>query len=96
MEFIAYADLAEAAAYGLLMLSRMANQTEWQHVDAPAETGPDYVALVIEWDDSENDVTQVIPRSPVAPSPDLKKLMMGAGALAALLVARWGVHRLRA
>lgn len=72
----------------------MANQDEWPHVDAPQETGPDYVALVIEWDDSEDDVTQVVERH-VAPSPELKKVMIGAGALAALLLARWGVHRLR-
>ncbi len=73
----------------------MANQQEWPHVvDAPQETGPDYVALVIEWDDADNDVTQVIERHPAA-SPELKKVMMGAGALAALLLARWGVHRLR-
>jgi len=73
----------------------MANQDEWPHVDAPAEAGPDYVALVIEWDDVEDDVTQVVERSHVAASPDLKKLMIGAGALGALLLARWGVHRLR-
>lgn len=73
----------------------MANQHEWPHVDAPQETGPDYVALVIEWDDAENDVTQVVERHPVAASPDLKKVAIGAGALAALLLARWGVHRLR-
>ena len=73
----------------------MANQDEWPHVNAPQETGPDYVALVIEWDDSEADITQVVDRHPVA-SPDLKKVAIGAGALAALLLARWGVHRLRA
>ena len=73
----------------------MANQEEWPHVGAPAETGPDYVALVIEWDDAESDVTQVVDRPHVAPSSDLKKVMIGAGALGALLLARWGVHRLR-
>jgi hypothetical protein len=73
----------------------MANQDEWPHVDAPAETGPDYVALVIEWDDAETDVTQVVERPHAVASPGLKKVMIGAGALGALLLARWGVHRLR-
>lgn len=73
----------------------MANQDEWPHVDAPGETGPDYVALVIEWDDVEDDVTRVVDRPHAVASPDLKKLMIGAGALGALLLARWGVHRLR-
>ena len=74
----------------------MANEQEWPHVDAPQETGPDYVALVIEWDDSEDDVTQVVDRHHPVASPDLKKVVIGTGALAALLLARWGVHRLRA
>ncbi|MBA3454777.1 MAG: hypothetical protein H0T42_16945 [Deltaproteobacteria bacterium] len=74
----------------------MANQDNWPHVDAPAETGPDYVALVIEWDELENDVTQRVDRAALRPAPDLlKKIMIGAGALGALLLARWGVHRLR-
>lgn len=73
----------------------MANQQEWPHVDALAETGPDYVALVIEWDEVE-DITQVVDRSELEPAPHvLKKVMIGAGALGALLLARWGVHRLR-
>ena len=65
----------------------MANQEQWSHVlatpEAPAEIGPDYVALVIEWNDGwndgENEVTQVMERLDVAVSPDLKKLMIGAG-----------------
>lgn len=75
----------------------MANQQEWPHGDSPAESGPDYVALVIEWDDVDvdNDITQVVERPVVTPSPDLKKAMIGAGALGALLIARWGVNRFR-
>ncbi len=72
----------------------MANEQEWPHVEAPQETGPDYVALVIEWDDAE-EVTQVVDRHPVAPSPELKQVAIGVGAFAALLLARWGIHRLR-
>jgi len=84
----------------------MPNPSPWLHSDAPAETGPDYVALVIEWDDLADDVTEVTPRMGV---PDMikarlqkvdvpsmvKKISIGAGALGALLFARWGIHRLR-
>jgi len=84
----------------------MPNQATWLHSDAPAETGPDYVALVIEWDDLAEDVTQVTPRMGVAEMLKarlqqldvrslVKKISIGAGALGALLFARWGIHRLR-
>ena len=76
----------------------MANQ-QWPHVDQPGETGPDYVALVIEWDEIadtlEVEQREEIDRRAVSPSL-LKKVAIGAGALGALLLARWGVHRLRA
>ena len=36
----------------------MANQPHWHSAVAPAETGPDYVALVIEWAD-DRDLTSV-------------------------------------
>ena len=70
----------------------MANQ-QWPQYDEPGEAGPDYVALVIEWDDAENNVTQTLER-PAARSL-LNKLALGAGALGALLFAGWGVHRFR-
>lgn len=73
----------------------MANQ-DWSPVE-PAEAGPDYVALVIEWGDIgdvENEVTQVLER-PRVDSALIRKLAIGAGALAALLFARWGIYRLR-
>lgn len=74
----------------------MPNQ-DWPPVEEPAESGPDYVALVIEWDDigdAENEITEVLERPRVDPSL-VKKLAIGAGALGALLFARWGIHRLR-
>lgn len=73
----------------------MANQ-QWPYGEEVAETGPDYVALVIEWDDLEDKVTEVLDRPALATAPRvLKKVAIGAGALAALLLARWGIHRLR-
>jgi hypothetical protein len=74
--------------------------TRWPPAEQEAETGPDYVALVIEWEDvADVDVAPVAQREQAARDlvkPDLfKKIALGAGALGALLVARWGIHRLR-
>jgi hypothetical protein len=72
----------------------MANQ-DWPAVGEPGETGPDYVALVIEWDDLEDNVPEVM-EEPLTIRPSArKKLAVGAGALGALLLAAWGVRRLR-
>jgi hypothetical protein len=69
----------------------------WPHSTEPFESGPDYVALVIEWDELENTVTAVSERpSLAAPGSSLfTKLVLGAGALGALLLAGWGYRRLR-
>ena len=62
---------------------------------SPAEAGPDYVALVIEWEDPlDQQVTQVQNRS-VAPETPVRKLVLAFGALTALLAARWGIRKLR-
>lgn len=68
--------------------------TQWPHA---TEQGPDYVAIVIEWEGVAPVVTPVSqPRRELAAlSPILKKLAIGAGALGALLVAGWGIQRLR-
>lgn len=75
----------------------MANQA-WPHFDEPGETGPDYVALVIEWEDMEDEVTVVTarPMNKLPASSTLLSVVIGAGAIGALLLARWGIHRLRA
>ncbi len=65
--------------------------------DAPAEIGPDYVALVIEWEDPlDLQDTQVTPRpaNPHAGHP-LRKVAVAVGALALLFVGRTVVRRLR-
>lgn len=68
----------------------------WPRPDeSPAVSGPDYVALVIEWDDlPEEEVTARIAR-PVSPTTRLLAAAGAIGAFAALLLARWGLRRLR-
>jgi hypothetical protein len=63
--------------------------------DGAAIEGPDYLALVIEWD--EDEVTAIVTAEPppAAPSP-ARRIATVAGALAALALATWGLHRLRA
>jgi hypothetical protein len=71
----------------------MPNQ-DWFPVEEP---GPDYVALVIEWDDigdTDNEITGILER-PRVDSSLFKTIAIGAAALGALLFARWGIHRLR-
>lgn len=63
---------------------------------ASAIAGPDYVALVIEWAD-DSDVTREIDRVPArAVIPPLARIVAAlAGTVGALVLARWGVRRLR-
>jgi hypothetical protein len=56
--------------------------------------GPDYLALVIEWD--EDEVTAIIAAPPEPPAVSTRAIAAVLGALAALAVASWGLHRLRA
>jgi hypothetical protein len=64
------------------------------HEDDPGLDGPDYVALVIEWDDEEEEITKV---SASAPQPPLLRhtIVTVLGAVAALALAMWGLRRLR-
>lgn len=64
--------------------------------DAPSLNGPDYLALVIEWDEisPEDDITKKTVKPIVAPST-LSKLVLAASALGLFLLAKWGVRRLR-
>jgi hypothetical protein len=67
----------------------------WIPDDNPALVGPDYVALVIEWDDSA-DATQPIERKGGVPIALLQVVGVATAALGALgLLAAWGIHRLR-
>lgn len=63
--------------------------------------GPDYVALVIEWDEpaveevAETQVTQKTIATRMAELP-MRTIAKAAGAVAAVVFTAWGVHRLRA
>jgi hypothetical protein len=63
--------------------------------ESPGLEGPDYVALVIEWEDDADAATIVRPREP-GRVPIGRRLAAIAGALAALGFATWGLRRLRA
>lgn len=72
--------------------------------DDPGVDGPDYVALVIEWDE----MAEALERGPIEeiaasdevttpirrPRP-MPWIAVALGALGALALARWGIHRYR-
>jgi hypothetical protein len=61
----------------------------------PGLEGPDYVALVIEWND-EDDSSMRVPRAePTYPRATFRTIAAVVGALGALLFAAWGIRRLR-
>jgi len=60
----------------------------------PGLDGPDYVALVIEWEDDADVATIVRHREP-SRAPIGRKIAAVVGALAALGIATWGLRRLR-
>lgn len=67
----------------------------------PGLDGPDYVALVIEWNDAEEDrgamrTSREIPSEPAPRVSTTRTIAAVLGALGALLVAAWGLRRLRA
>jgi hypothetical protein len=62
--------------------------------DGPGLEGPDYLALVIEWEDDVP--TLVRPRAPDRGITTAHKLARLLGALGAIAFAVWGLHHLRA
>lgn len=67
--------------------------------DDPGLDGPDYVALVIEWDDQDDAETLVEAERPATPprrTVTSRRIAAVMGALGALLLAAWGIRRLRA
>ncbi len=64
--------------------------------EIPGLEGPDYVALVIEWNDEEEEPAALITSSePAYPRGTIRTIAAVVGALGALLLAAWGVRRLR-
>ena len=54
--------------------------------------GPDYVALVIEWDEEDDQVTRVFTPNPI---PLIRrKIATVVGALSAIVLTTWGLRRL--
>ena len=64
--------------------------------DVPGLEGPDYVTLLIEWDDDVDEATIVSSAEPRRASSTARKIATVVGALAALVFAMWGIRRLRA
>jgi hypothetical protein len=70
----------------------------YTHED-PGLEGPDYVTLVIEWDEGSDVATLVSAQDALGSSTTRWKARTIAtvvGALAALVFATWGIRRLRA
>jgi len=66
--------------------------------DVPGLEGPDYVALVIEWNEDDDDaVTLVLPETEAEPTrtSTVRTIAAVLGALGALALAAWGLRRLR-
>jgi hypothetical protein len=63
----------------------------------PALSAPDYLALVIEWDDAAalDDQTTALVSRPATGLP-LRAIAASAAAVGALLFAAWGIRHLRA
>ena len=66
----------------------------YAHEDAPGLDGPDYVTLVIEWDEDSDAATQDALGSSTTHST-ARKIATVVGALAAVVFATWGIRHLR-
>lgn len=89
--------MAAPPAHGLLVSEDM-NPSAFSDED-PGLDGPDYVTLVIEWNDKDDDeVTAVSAEVPAIAAPPrlARKIATVIGALVALALATWGLRRLRA
>lgn len=68
--------------------------------DAPGLEGPDYVTLVIEWDEDSDAATIVSTKQRSAtlnrPAGTGRTIATVVGALAAVALATWGIRHLRA
>jgi hypothetical protein len=71
-------------------------QPSYPSEQAPGLEGPDYVALVIEWNDEEDDSSvRVTQPDPTYSRGTIRTIAAVVGALSALLFAAWGIRRLR-
>jgi len=68
-------------------------QTSQPHQDTPGLEGPDYLALVIEWDDDVPTLIRTTTQDH-APTPRYQ-LITVLSAVVALVLATWGIRRFR-
>jgi len=68
-------------------------QPSYPSEQVPGLEGPDYVALVIEWNDEDDDSSVRV--EPAYPHGTIRTIAAVVGALGALLFAAWGIRRLR-
>jgi hypothetical protein len=66
------------------------------HEDDPGLEGPDYVMLVIEWDEDADTGTFASVEEPVRPPSNGRTLATVLAAMAAIAFAMWGIRHLRA
>jgi hypothetical protein len=67
--------------------------------DDPGLEGPDYVALIIEWNDEDAPdalVSGELAQEPTRRTSTTRTIAAVLGALGAVMLAAWGIHRLRA
>ncbi|MBL9014992.1 MAG: hypothetical protein JNL83_12490 [Myxococcales bacterium] len=72
----------------------LTTRAPWIPEEPPALEGPDYVALVIEWEDPDTQVTST-PGELKLPKALLQVAGTVAGAVGAIALAAWGIHKLR-
>jgi hypothetical protein len=66
--------------------------------DVPGLDGPDYLALVIEWNDEDAPdalVSGELTQEPTRRSGTIRTIAAVLGALGAVMLAAWGIRRLR-
>jgi hypothetical protein len=68
-------------------------QPSYPSEQAPGLEGPDYVALVIEWNDEDDDSSVRV--EPAYSRGTIRTIAAVVGALGALFLAAWGIRRLR-
>jgi len=66
--------------------------------DVPGLEGPDYLALVIEWNDEDapdERVSGELAQEPTRRTSTIRTIAAVLGALGAVMLAAWGIRRLR-
>lgn len=69
----------------------------WITDENPGLTGPDYVALVVEWNDLDDQLDAIaLPERVVQPRRVGAMIAMAAAVVGAIAIGVWGIRRLRA